>query len=151
MQHKSIGCLIFSVLCWEQVKDCARLPASSSFILHTDYQHWRMLQHGSLGQCSLCLLPWTLRCNCTQLYPMKGSPQISYAACWQVTTNYTKYEMLPHTRPLCKCEQKIKKRNLLKASNAVASASVTSYRCFTNFSSAGIWLLIMSRREHLES
>ena len=40
---------------------CARLPAFQSFISYGDHQHWSMLQHGNLGQCSLSLclwLPW---------------------------------------------------------------------------------------------
>ena len=53
----------------------------SSFISYGDHQHWRMPLHGNLGQCSLSLCPWMLRCDCLKLHSVEGSPQISCVAC----------------------------------------------------------------------
>ena len=69
---------------------CARLPAFSSFISYGGHQHWRMLQHGNIRQCSLSLCPWVLHCGCPELHSVEGSPQISFVTCRHVTNKLTK-------------------------------------------------------------
>ena len=64
-------------------------------------QHWRMLRHGNLGQCSIRFCPWALHCGCPELHSAEGSPQILCVACWHMTNKLTKPKNQIKTEDQC--------------------------------------------------